>query len=441
MIGGPSPEKKAGEERVMKSSRSDWEALFVRLSVSARGLLLVSSLVLMGACAQKGEPKSEPVDFDASLKGLNFDVMALDANLNGGKSGDGMLDADQLALAAYVLNHPDKDLSTGGGVSPLAVRDAYGQALASAKSDLSFLNVAYPTGADVVAGYALLGPESLEAMAAMTAAFGAPLKKDYAAATSMGRYFSADGDADGDGVSNGDEYRATIAGGRHAFIAAALDPQATQGVPAPASADAPTAVQGMTVGIALYPGFELLDVFGPAEMWANVPEMQVTLVAETAGPVASAQQGISADAALSFADAPQFDILMVPGGVGTYQQLGNPVFLEFLKTQDERTEYTTSVCTGSALLAKAGLLSGRKATSNKAFFSLATEQDSSVDWQKSARWVEDGKYFTSSGVSAGTDMALGLVAKIRGEADAVNLARSLEYVWNPNPDDDPFELE
>jgi putative intracellular protease/amidase len=141
-----------------------------------------------------------------------------------------------------------------------------------------------------------------------------------------------------------------------------------------------------------------------------------------------------------FDGAPKLDVMMVPGGVGTRAELENPVFLNFLRRQDKTTEFTTSVCSGSALLAKAGLLKGRKATSNKAFFSLATSQDASVDWRKEARWVEDGKFFTSSGVSAGTDMALGLVARIYGKDQARRLARSLEYQWSEDADNDPFAI-
>ncbi|NBU29364.1 MAG: DJ-1/PfpI family protein, partial [Caulobacteraceae bacterium] len=141
-----------------------------------------------------------------------------------------------------------------------------------------------------------------------------------------------------------------------------------------------------------------------------------------------------------FEGAPKLDVMMVPGGAGTMAQLENPVLLEFLKRQDSQTEFTASVCTGSALLAKAGLLKGRRATTNKAYFSLATGQDASVRWMRRARWVEDGKFFTSSGVSAGTDMALGLVARIYGRDHARALARSLEYQWSEDADHDPFAL-
>lgn len=194
------------------------------------------------------------------------------------------------------------------------------------------------------------------------------------------------------------------------------------------------------VGVVLYPGFEVLDVFGPVEMWANVPDFKVVLIAQKLGAVKSAQ-GVSVVADFDFETAPPLDIMMVPGGIGTYAELGNSVFLDYLRKQDQTTEFTTSVCTGSALLAKAGLLKGRRATSNKKFFSLAVKQDPSVTWVKHARWVEDGKMITSSGVSAGTDMALGLVAKIYGKDRARALADVLEYQWSDDPNLDPFAIQ
>jgi putative intracellular protease/amidase len=127
-----------------------------------------------------------------------------------------------------------------------------------------------------------------------------------------------------------------------------------------------------TIGIILYEGFEVLDVCGPAEMWANVPEFDVVMIAEEAGPVMSAQ-GIATIADYSFSNAPALDIVMVPGGIGTRTELLNENFLSYLQRVHAQSEYTTSVCTGSALLAKAGILDGLSATSNKRAFYLAEE--------------------------------------------------------------------
>jgi transcriptional regulator GlxA family with amidase domain len=112
--------------------------------------------------------------------------------------------------------------------------------------------------------------------------------------------------------------------------------------------------------------------------------------------------------------------------------------LEFLKDRSLSAEVTMSVCSGSAILAKAGLLDGRRATSNKQFFSLATSQSDKVKWIAEARWVEDGPFATSSGVSAGIDMALAIIARLFGRERAQLIANLTEYVWQDDPNRDPF---
>ncbi|VVE14336.1 dimethyladenosine transferase [Pandoraea horticolens] len=191
------------------------------------------------------------------------------------------------------------------------------------------------------------------------------------------------------------------------------------------------------IGIVLFEDFETLDVFGPVEMWGDLPDYEITMVSQHGGPVKSTQ-GVTTCASYSFDNAPQFDILLVPGGMGARREVSNSVLLAFLREQDERTEWTTSVCTGSALLAKAGILSGRRATSNKLAYEFAKRQDEGVLWQRSARWVIDGKYVTSSGVSAGIDMALALVEKIYNRELTETIARETEYLWNDNAFNDPF---
>jgi transcriptional regulator GlxA family with amidase domain len=139
-----------------------------------------------------------------------------------------------------------------------------------------------------------------------------------------------------------------------------------------------------------------------------------------------------------FDNNPQFDMLLVPGGSGTRREVHNPVLLKWLRRQAEDARYVTSVCTGSALLARAGLLDGRRATTNKAAFDWVTSQSDEVDWQKQARWVKDEHFFTSSGVSAGMDMALALIAEITDLDTAIQVAIWSEYEWHQNPDWDPF---
>lgn len=383
--------------------------------------------------AAAGSP-TKAVDFDAAMTSLRFKPDAVDANADASGKGNGLLDADELAVVAAVLNG-----QAAGGPDRTAVEAAWRQAQASASADLAKLSRVYPRAHTLAAGYALLGPGAFDAFSRMTAGFGAPLTSDYSLALALGPYFSAEGDADGDGASNRLEHAAFIGEGRAAYVRAALDPAVR---PGPRVAAAPPAAQQSArkvVGVVLYPGFELLDVFGPVEMWANVPEMEVVMIAEQAGPVRSAQ-GVEVIATHGFSNAPKIDILMTPGGVGTYAALENARLLDFLRAQDRTVELMTSVCTGSALLAKAGLLRGRRATSNKAFFQLAVDQDPGVTWMRRARWVEDGKYVTSSGVSAGTDMSLGVVARLYGQDRARQLARSLEYQWNDDPSNDPFAL-
>ena len=97
-----------------------------------------------------------------------------------------------------------------------------------------------------------------------------------------------------------------------------------------------------------------------------------------------------------------------------------------------------SVCSGSAILARAGLLDGLRATSNKQFFDLARAQSAAVDWVEAARWVDAGRFVTSSGVSAGTDMALAVIARLQGQDVAEQVAAIAEYQWHRDADVDPF---
>ena len=194
------------------------------------------------------------------------------------------------------------------------------------------------------------------------------------------------------------------------------------------------------LGIVLFPEFETPDVFGPVQMWGRLPDYEVVMMSERGGLVASSQ-GVETSAPFSFADAPQLEILMVPGGAGTRHEVENSAMMDFVYRQNRATRYTTSVCTGAALLARAGLIRGRNATTNKKAWTWATSQGPDVIWQPRARWVVDGKYVTSSGVAAGTDMALGLVELIYDRGYAASIAQEAEYIWNASPDDDLFSVD
>ena len=196
--------------------------------------------------------------------------------------------------------------------------------------------------------------------------------------------------------------------------------------------------QKRTVGVVLFEDFELLDVFGPLEMFGIASEhFQINMLGKAKIPVAS-KQGPKSVVDHTFDESGHYDILLVPGGQGTRREVDNKSLLDWLKRQEPQSEYVISVCTGSALLAKAGLLDGLRATTNKRSFEWATFQGPRVNWQQQARWVEDGKFFTSSGISAGIDMSLALIQKLLGEKSAKDIARRAEYIWNQDASYDPF---
>jgi transcriptional regulator GlxA family with amidase domain len=193
-----------------------------------------------------------------------------------------------------------------------------------------------------------------------------------------------------------------------------------------------------TLGAVLYEDFELLDLYGPLEMFGSIGAgLRIVTVAEKTGPVASFQRPKTV-AEFDFASVPKLDLILLPGGFGTIAQLENPAMLDFLRRRAATAEVTMSVCSGSAILAKAGLLDGRRATSNKQFFELARAQGAAVNWIEQARWVDDGPFATSSGVSAGTDMALAVIAKLYGREIAQEIAESTEYEWQQDSTRDPF---
>ena len=199
-----------------------------------------------------------------------------------------------------------------------------------------------------------------------------------------------------------------------------------------------TDVHRRRLGVVLFPVFELLDVFGPLEMFGILQDrIELVTVAERPGPVTSAQ-GPQVVATHGFADCPPLDLLLVPGGFGTRIEATNAPLIDFVRARAKQAELTMSVCSGSLLLAAAGLLDGRRATTNKMFFGEISAAVPAVSWVREARWVEDGPFVTSSGVSAGIDMALAVIAKLFGEKTGDELALATEYEWHRDAAWDPF---
>ena len=201
------------------------------------------------------------------------------------------------------------------------------------------------------------------------------------------------------------------------------------------------------VAVVLFEGFTVLDMYGPVQAFAScrVPTseggfkrlFEIFTIADQTGVVRSGE-GPPSVAEYRFADAPSYDILLIPGGFGTREAVGNAHFLDQLATASQGATTTATVCTGSALLARTGLLDHRPATSNKLAWDWVLQQGPQVQWVRQARWVDDGDMITSSGVSAGVDMALSLIARLHGRDMALTSARNMEYIWNEDATNDPF---
>ena len=185
----------------------------------------------------------------------------------------------------------------------------------------------------------------------------------------------------------------------------------------------------MNFGILVFPGVEELDFVGPWEMirvWSTVaagPE-SCFLVAESLNPVMCAK-GLSVNPTISFADCPRLDFLLVPGGEGTRREVQNAGLIRFIGEQAEGCRAVLSVCTGAFLLHRAGLLSGKKATTHWASLDrLRALGDVEVVEQ---RLVKDGKIWTSAGISAGIDLALALISSVAGDEAAGKVQFRTEY--------------
>ena len=192
----------------------------------------------------------------------------------------------------------------------------------------------------------------------------------------------------------------------------------------------------MKINVLLFAGFEALDAFGPVEIFSKIEDCELSFFSLAGGLVKSAQ--MLEVMTKGIAEIDTTGILLVPGGQGTRELVHNAAFIARLRETAEKAQFVLSVCTGAALLAKAGVLDGKKATSNKRALDWVKSTSDRVQWVEKARWVVADKFYTSSGVSAGMDMALGFVADCLGRSCAEAVARRIEYVWNDNCDKDDF---
>ncbi|MEU2979607.1 DJ-1/PfpI family protein [Streptomyces hirsutus] len=184
----------------------------------------------------------------------------------------------------------------------------------------------------------------------------------------------------------------------------------------------------MQIAIVLFDRFTALDAVGPYEMLCRIPGAETVFVARQPGPVRNDRGDLALVVDKGFEEVPAPDIVVVPGGPGQSTQMDNEALLGWLRTADATSTWTTSVCTGSLLLAAAGLLTGRRATSHW----LALDSLAAFGAEPTGeRVVTDGKFITAAGVSAGIDMGLTLVGRIAGDEHAQTVQLATEY--DPRP--------
>lgn len=193
----------------------------------------------------------------------------------------------------------------------------------------------------------------------------------------------------------------------------------------------------MDVFILLFDDFRTLDVFGPVDVFGEVDEFTLHYCSLEGGVLHSSHH-VSVNTEILPLQLPPDSVLLLPGGMGTRSLVHDKLFIYRLYQAILQASYCLTVCTGSALVAKTGLLMGKIATSNKNAWSWVISINDQVKWQYHARWCVDGAFYTSSGVSAGIDMALGFVADLYGKERATRIATLMEYCWNENAHHDPF---
>ncbi|SDI12718.1 DJ-1/PfpI family protein [Nonomuraea jiangxiensis] len=187
----------------------------------------------------------------------------------------------------------------------------------------------------------------------------------------------------------------------------------------------------MHVAIPLYPRFTALDAVGPYTVMAFAPGYTVTFVAAEPGPVTDDRGTLTLTATASYDDLPRPDVVIVPGGVGTFDALADEALIGWLRQAHEHTRWTTSVCSGALILGAAGLLKGLTATTHWALLDSLKQYGAEP---LSERVITQGKIVTAAGVSSGIDMGLTLLAQASDEVTAQTVQLAIEY--DPQP---PFD--
>ncbi|MFW9902749.1 MAG: DJ-1/PfpI family protein [Candidatus Thorarchaeota archaeon] len=196
------------------------------------------------------------------------------------------------------------------------------------------------------------------------------------------------------------------------------------------------------VGILVFEQAEILDFCGPYEVLSVTrflneenqrtedSPFEVKLISET-GDVVRCRGGLKVVADFNFDNNPKFDLILVPGGWGTRKEVQNPVLIKWLKNQQQDTQLVVSVCTGSFLLAEAGLLDGFEATTHWASIERMKKAYPKVQVIEGKRFIftGQGRILTSAGIAAGIDMSLFLVSELVGEKVAQKTAHHMEYPW------------
>lgn len=203
----------------------------------------------------------------------------------------------------------------------------------------------------------------------------------------------------------------------------------------------------------LFRAVDPLDFMGPDEVLLHLGlyyQIERAFIAETMDPITSQPQLATMNKHNSstwtqiqpthtFDTAPDLDVLLVPGGAGTRDPNLNRT-IDFIRATFPKVKYFMTVCTGAILAAKAGVLDGKRATTNKQAWNTVVPTGPKTQWIGDARWVVDGKVWTSSGVAAGIDAMVAFIECTWGAAVTRNITAAMEYITHSNPYDDPFAV-